>query len=977
MSNQQETRSPRFVARTVHWLAVPIIVGWLAITAILFFGVPSLEQVGKERSVSQVPEDAPSYQAMKHMGQVFEESDSDSFAMVVLESDHPLDADAHVYYDELIRQLRADTKHVNHVQDFWGDPLTAPGAQSGDGKATYVQLNLAGDQGEALANESVQAVRDIVEKTPPPPGVSVFVTGPGPLMADMNAAGDDSMLKITVVTLVVILTMLLFVYRSLVTVISVLLMVGIQVQVARGVVALLAHHELIGLSTFATNLVVSLGIAAATDYGIFFFGRYHEARQAGEDRITAFYTTYSSVAKVVLGSGLTIAGAIYCLSFTRLPYFETLGIPGAVGMLMVVLVAVTLIPAGILVGSRFGMFEPKRIVAVRRWRRLGTAIVRWPGPILVATLAVALVGLLALPGYRSSFNDRMYVPQDISANVGYAAAERHFPASRMMPEILMIETDHDMRNSTDFLTLHKLAKAIFAVPGISRVQGITRPEGNPIERTSIPFQMSLQQASQVQMLPFQQKQADSMLKQADDLTKMITIMKRQYELTAQLNDITHTMIGSTHDIEDVLNEMRDNVADFDDFFRPIRNYLYWEPHCFNIPICWAFRSVFDTIDGIDQVSGKMRELVTNLDQLDLIMPQILAQMPPMIATMSLMRTMMLTMHSTMSGMLGQMEEAADNSTAMGKAYDAARNDDSFYLPPEVFENKDFKRAMELFFSPDGKAMRIMISHRGEPGSQEAIARVEAVRNAAEEALKTTPLKDAKLYLGGTSASYKDMQDGSKFDLLIAVVAALCLIFVIMLILTRSLIAALVIVGTVALSLGASFGLSVLIWQHILGIDLHWLVLAMSVIILLAVGSDYNLLLVSRMKEEIGAGLNTGIIRAMGGTGKVVTNAGLVFAFTMISMVVSDLRIIGQVGTTIGLGLLFDTLVVRSFMTPSIAALLGRWFWWPQKVRQRPLSALPMVSSRTVPRQQADAAADTTPLRIPRDSASLGNSSQEK
>jgi RND superfamily putative drug exporter len=78
---------------------------------------------------------------------------------------------------------------------------------------------------------------------------------------------------------------------------------------------------------------------------------------------------------------------------------------------------------------------------------------------------------------------------------------------------------------------------------------------------------------------------------------------------------------------------------------------------------------------------------------------------------------------------------------------------------------------------------------------------------------------------------------------------------------------------------------------------------------------------------------------MGGTGKVVTNAGLVFAFTMMAMAVSDLRIIAQVGTTIGLGLLFDTLIVRSFMTPSIAALLGRWFWWPQIVRPRPASAL--------------------------------------
>jgi RND superfamily putative drug exporter len=175
--------------------------------------------------------------------------------------------------------------------------------------------------------------------------------------------------------------------------------------------------------------------------------------------------------------------------------------------------------------------------------------------------------------------------------------------------------------------------------------------------------------------------------------------------------------------------------------------------------------------------------------------------------------------------------------------------------------------------------------------------------------------------------------------MIAGIAALCLIFAIMLMITRSFVAAMVIVGTVVTSLGASIGLSVLLWQHIIGLGLEWLVLPMSVIILLAVGSDYNLLLVSRMKEELGAGINTGIIRAMGGTGKVVTAAGLVFAVTMASMVVSDLTVIGQIGTTIGLGLLFDTLIVRAFMTPSIAALLGRWFWWPLRVRPRPASFL--------------------------------------
>ena len=134
---------------------------------------------------------------------------------------------------------------------------------------------------------------------------------------------------------------------------------------------------------------------------------------------------------------MTIAGAVFCLSFTRLPYFQTLGIPCALGMLVAVAVALTLIPAVLWVGSRFKLFEPKRKIIVRRWRRIGTAVVRWPGPILAATIAVSLIGLLALPAYEPGYNDQKYLPKDIPANAGYAAADRHFPQSLMTaPDVL-------------------------------------------------------------------------------------------------------------------------------------------------------------------------------------------------------------------------------------------------------------------------------------------------------------------------------------------------------------------------------------------------------------------------------------------------------------------------------------------------------------------------------------------------------------
>lgn len=937
-ANTERPQAP-FIARSIRKFSVLLILAWVALVLLVTFAVPSLERVGEEHSVPLAPQDAPAVQAMKRMGQDFKESDSDSFAMVVLEGQHQLGEEAHTYYDRLVQNLRGDPKHVEHVQDMWGDRLTAAGAESADGKAAYVQLNLAGNQGTTLGQESVAAVRNIVDHTPPPPSVKVYVTGPSALISDMQTAGNRSILKMTVIGAVIIFTVLLFVYRSVITVILLLVTVGIEVFAARGIIAFLGDNDVVALSTFAINLLVALAMAAGTDYGIFFFGRYQEARQAGEDRETAYYTTYRGVTPVVLGSGLTISGAMLCLSFTRMPIFQTIGVPCAIGMLVSVLIALTLIPAVITVGSGFGLFDPRRTIGFGRWRRVGTAIVRWPAPILVATMAIALIGLATLPGYKTSYNDRLYIPQDIPANVGYAAADRHFSQSRMMPDILMIESNHDMRNPADFLVLHRLAKAIFRVPGISRVQGITRPEGTPIEHTSIPFQISMMAASQMQNMKYMQARADDMLKQADMMGKQIELTKRLYELQKEITATSHHSIGVTKEMAAITEELRGHVADFEDFFRPIRSYFYWERHCYDIPICYALRNAFDSIDGVDELADKLQEVVQDLNKIDALLPQLLAQYPPLIAMQEDARVMILKMHSTMAGTLSEMNESSNNATAMGQAYDDAKNDDSFYLPPDVFQNPDFQRAEASFLSPDGRAARFIISHKGDPATPEGISRISQIKLAAEEALKTTPLEEAKIYLAGTASTFKDFRDGSTYDLMIAGVGALCLIFIIMLILTRSFVAALVIVGTVALSLGASFGLSVLIWQYIFGVKLHWMVLPMSVIVLLAVGSDYNLLLVSRIKEEIAGGLNTGIIRAMGGTGKVVTNAGLVFAFTMASMVASDLRIIGQVGTTIGLGLLFDTLVVRSFMTPSIAALLGRWFWWPQVVRRRPASQM--------------------------------------
>ena len=417
-----------------------------------------------------------------------------------------------------------------------------------------MQVYLAGNMGEALANESVEAVQQIVDGLPPPPGVKVFVTGwlgAGGRPADRRATAASEIIEM--VTFAghhhdAAARLPVDTSPSLV----VLVMVVLALSAARGVVAFLGYHELIGLSTFATNLLVTLAIAAATDYAIFLIGRYQEARTIGEDRESAYYTMFHGTAHVVLGSGMTIAGATFCLSFTRLPYFQTLGVPLAVGMAV----------GGVGradVGSRdHHRRQPLRPAGTQarhahsRLATVGAAVVRWPGPVLLATVALSLVGLLTLPGYQPNYNDRNYLPADLPANQGFAAAERHFSAARMNPELLLIESDHDLRNSADFLVIDKIAKAVFRVPGIGRVQAITRPSGKPIEFSTIPAQLSLGGVGQDLNRKYMQDRMADMLVQADEMqttidtmTKMIALMERDERDDAQHGRQDHATWPST------------------------------------------------------------------------------------------------------------------------------------------------------------------------------------------------------------------------------------------------------------------------------------------------------------------------------------------------------------------------------------------------------------------------------------------------
>jgi putative drug exporter of the RND superfamily len=785
------------------------------------------------------------------------------------------------------------------------------------------------------ANESIDAIRNIVAKLPKPGGLDAYVTGPAPLAADTLHAADKSLVKLTIVTVVLIIVLLLIAYRSITIALIPLFGVLTILAVARGIVSVLVENGVIGISSFASNMLVSLVLGASTDYAIFYLGRYQEARQAGEDKESSYYTSVANVPHVILGSGLAITGATLCLTLTHLDYFRTLGPPCAVSMVVAVLGALTLGPALLTVGSKIGWIQPRTARRNPVWCKVGTIIARWPVPMIAVAALIIPLCISGLTTYKVSYNDRDFAPASVESSTGYAAADKHYPTSWLNNDIVYIKSDHDMRNTTDMISLDRIAKAIIRTPGVAMVQSVTRPNGRPIEHASLPYALGSTGTKIGENMAFLRDRVADIDKLAANTGSVIESTNKLAELTRQLSVGTHISRESADRLKTLSEEARDHLADYDDFMRPIRNYFNWEPHCFDIPMCWAFRSLLDTVDSVDGITNEFGNTVRGLTIIDTVTPQIIDQIHAVVTNLETVQSLTLTLQSTFHALVDQLDPVISPLVDMAQAFDNAKNDDFFFLPPDALKTPDFQVGMNFFMTPDGKGARIVMYHTGEAQSPEGIKQIQAVTAAAQEAVKGTSLSNAKIYLASAASNYRDVQDYSRNDIIIMMLATFALVFTIVLLITRALVGAIIVLITVILSFAGAYGLSIFIWETLLHTQLHWLTLPIAFIVLVAVGCDYNLLLLSRYRQEIGAGVRTGLIRTMGSSGGVVFTAAFVFAFTMLALLSSDVINIGQAGSTICIGLIFDMIVVRLFLVLPLARLLGPWFWWPQRIPSRP------------------------------------------
>ena len=236
-----------------------------------------------------------------------------------------------------------------------------------------------------------------------------------------------------------------------------------------------------------------------------------------------------------------------------------------------------------------------------------------------------------------------------------------------------------------------------------------------------------------------------------------------------------------------------------------------------------------------------------------------------------------------------------------------------------------------YFAEDGHYARLEVVLAGDPYSTDSIAAVARVRSSIEHSLGG--LSGVRFYVGGTSASQADILAINNSDFIHVLILAIIGIMLVTALLLRSLIAPFYMIVTVLFNFGATLGIATWLFLDVLKqSSLIYMLPIFVFVILVAVGSDYNIFLVSRIREEAHRRpLKEAILKSVTNTGGVITSCGVILAGTFATLTTASLQMVFQVGAAIGIGVLIDTFLVRALLIPSLAVLAGRWNWWPSRL----------------------------------------------
>ena len=975
-----------------------IIGAWVVLAAVLNVAIPQLGDVVKQDSVTFLPSSASVMQAYRDMGQRFSGAQAQGQAIIVLANrTGRLTAQDEAFHAELVRRLSAASGRVLFLQDDLVHPELRQTDRSKDGRALYLWVGLRAPVGSPTGDADAPWLRSMASRGIPA-DLEAHVTGDTAIIADFQDSVQKSTTRTTAMTLLLVLVILLIVYRSPVTPIIPLLTIGLATAVARPLVALLGLH-VFKVAAFTDTFLLAIIFGAGTDYCMFVISRFREEMARDGDPARSLAASVRRVGEAISCSAATVVVGGLAMLPANVSLFSTTGPAIAVAVVVTLFAGLTLAPALIAAGgARF--FWPRGLRAEqprRFWASAAGLIARRPGRVVVAALVPLVLLALLYPGMRVTYDERSPQPSSNDSMAGLTALDRHFPAGEVLPDYVLVEAGHDLRNARDVASLDTLTKALSTTPGVTGVRSFTQPTGTRLSQASVAalagtVGTQLSQASTqvaagsgaaaqlgtgAQQLSAGAGRLAGGAQQAQQATSQLAA-----GIASEYNGLQPAVSGALSarggaqqlatgaaQLATGLQAMRAGVQKAVDGMDSVLGYFATDPQC-AVPSsgCQQAR------DGLQQIDdGERTQLLGGLDTAIAGANQVASGDGDLAAAMQQMHDGLAraenglqqlqagatTFGSQLGGLSSGAQQLSGGAQRLGGGVaqlaggtqtlgtglaqaagflDAMSSEargagiDTFYVPGDKLQGPELQLARDFYLSGDGRTARLVVFSRDDAFSVGAMDTVDRIRGAADTALRGTSLAGAHILLAGDAPLNDNLRELFAGDFRVVAIAVLLGVLLVLALLLRSIAAPLYLLLSVLLSYAAAMGLTTFVWQDLLGKGaVDWTVGIFAFIMLVSVGADYNIFLMSRVREEVERDPRFGIQHAVSRTGAIITSAGVIFAGTFAALMSSPLSDIAETGFAITCGLVLDTFVVRSFLVPAVATLLGRWNWWPRRV----------------------------------------------
>jgi len=932
------------------WAAIGL---WVALAAVLSVTLPPLTEMAAKRPVPILPDDAPVLITTRQISEAFHQSGSENenVLLVVLTDENGLSPSDLTTYRRLADDLRPDTRDIVMMQDFARTPALRDAVTSKDRKAWYVPVILSGRAGTPELHEGFGRVADIVKHAVAGSTLTANLTGPAATGDDIIYIGIRDMHVIETAVALMVLIILLVIYRNPLTMMLPLITIGVSLGVAQSIVAGVAELGL-GVTSQTITLMTTMMAGAGIDYAVFLISRYHDYLRLGMDSDQAVFKALTSTGKVIAGSAATVSITFLGMIFTHLGPLRNVGPALAISIAVALLAAVTFLPALMVLAGRRGWIRPRGDLTTRFWRRSGIRIVRQPVRHLVGSLVVLLILAGCANFARFNYDDSKTLPHSVESAVGYDTLARHFPLNATIPEYLVVQSPHDLRQPAAVFDLKRMEQRVSQMPDVAAIHGAPVPKAATDEKSGGTGSDSWTDSALGN---------EKSTKSSDDGAQSFPNVANLLFSIGSTGNASPDLMPSIPGVPAPPPAAEvDDTAMFVSTVRALGFAMSVDVADIASTVNAAPVTVLDVVAITAHDGGALQKINDFAEQLQ-AMPdansiEAASQNVRRILDKASNDLKILSNDSPTNKDHGAAPRAPAHTyaDAIKQMIDGVKE----LIKQTSHTGGGLTQALTAFISSDGHTARYLVQTKLNPFATGAMNQIHSITDTAKGAKKDATLKDASISASGVTAMLRDIRAYYDHDIKLIIIMTILIVFSILVAILRAVVAPLYLIATVVISYLSALGVGVIVFQFILGQDLTWNIPCLTFIVLVAMGADYNLLLISRLREESPHGLRSGVIRTVGSTGGVITAAGVIFAASMFGMLFATISVLVQAGFIIGTGLLLDTFLVRTITVPAIAVLVGDANWWPSKPpppapRERPERATaPDPATTTSPAPQA-------------------------